>query len=140
MTDPSYAGQIVTFTFPHIGNTGTNPEDDETAAPFARGMVVRWPVTAPSNWRSGEGLADWMARHGRIGISGVDTRRLTRRIRTLGMPHVALAHDPSGRIDAAALVAAARFRGDRGGGSGARGDTGADRAMGRGALALAARL
>jgi len=108
MTDPSYAGQIVTFTFPHIGNTGTTPEDDETAAPFARGMVVRWPVTAPSNWRSGEGLADWMARHGRIGISGVDTRRLTRRIRTLGMPHVALAHDPSGRIDAAALVAAAR--------------------------------
>ena len=108
MTDPSYAGQIVTFTFPHIGNTGTNPEDDETAAPFARGMVVRWPVTGPSNWRNAEGLSAWMARHGRIGIAGVDTRRLTRRIRETGMPHVALAHDPEGEIDAEALIAAAR--------------------------------
>ena len=108
MTDPSYAGQVVTFTFPHIGNVGTNPEDAETAAPHALGMVVRWPVSRPSNWRSVEGLSDWMAAHGRIGIAGVDTRRLTRRIRDLGMPHVALAHDPSGQIDADALVAAAR--------------------------------
>ena len=108
MTDPSYAGQIVTFTFPHIGNTGTTPEDDETALPFARGMVVRWPVTEPSNWRNARGLSDWMATHGCIGIAGIDTRRLTRRIREAGMPHVALAHDPQGRIDTDALIAQAR--------------------------------
>ena len=108
MTDPSYAGQIVTFTFPHIGNTGANREDEETPAPFVHGMVVRWPVTAPSSWRSTEGLPAWMARHGCIGIAGVDTRRLTRRIREAGMPHVALAHDPQGRIDADALIEQAR--------------------------------
>ncbi len=108
MTDPSYAHQIVTFTFPHIGNVGTNPEDDETAEPVARGMVVRWPVTEPSNWRAAEGLSAWLARRGRIGISGVDTRRLTRRIRERGMPHAALAHDPEGRLDPEALIAAAR--------------------------------
>ena len=108
MTDPSYAGQAVTFTFPHIGNTGANAEDEEAPAPVARAMVVRWPVTAPSNWRSAEGLSAWLARHGRVGIAGVDTRRLTRLIRTAGMPHAALAHDPDGRIDADALIAAAR--------------------------------
>ncbi|GMG82807.1 glutamine-hydrolyzing carbamoyl-phosphate synthase small subunit [Paralimibaculum aggregatum] len=108
MTDPSYAHQIVTFTFPHIGNTGTTPEDDEAADPVARGMVVRWPVTEPSNWRAAAHLSDWLASRGRIGISGVDTRRLTRHIRIQGMPHAALAHDPEGRLDAAALVAAAR--------------------------------
>ncbi len=108
MTDPSYAGQVVTFTFPHIGNTGTNPEDDETAAPFAAGMVVRWDPTAPSNWRAAEDLGGWLARHGRIGVGGVDTRRLTRAIRRQGAPHVALAHDPQGRFDIAALVDRAR--------------------------------
>ena len=108
MTDPSYAGQVVTFTFPHIGNTGTNPEDDETAAPVAAGMVVRWDPTAPSNWRAAEDLGGWLARHGRVGIGGVDTRRLTRAIRRQGAPHVALAHEPSGRFDIAALVAHAR--------------------------------
>ncbi len=108
MTDPSYAGQVVTFTFPHIGNTGTNPEDDETAAPVAAGMVVRWDPTAPSNWRAAEDLGGWLARHGRVGIGGVDTRRLTRAIRRQGAPHVALAHDPSGQFDIAALVARAR--------------------------------
>lgn len=108
MTDPSYAGQVVTFTFPHIGNTGTNPEDDETAAPVAAGMVVRWDPTAPSNWRAAEDLGSWLARHGRVGIGGVDTRRLTRAIRRQGAPHVALAHEPSGRFDIAALVARAR--------------------------------
>ncbi len=108
MTDPSYAGQIVTFTFPHIGNTGTNAADEETAAPFAEGMVVKWDPTTASNWRSAEDLGGWLRRHGKIGIGGVDTRRLTRAVRQQGAPHVALAHDPEGRFDIAALVAAAR--------------------------------
>ncbi|WP_170599427.1 glutamine-hydrolyzing carbamoyl-phosphate synthase small subunit [Ruegeria arenilitoris] len=108
MTDPSYAGQIVTFTFPHVGNVGVNPEDDETADPVAAGMVVKWDPTEPSNWRSAERLTDWLARRGRIAIGGVDTRRLTRAIRQQGAPHVALAHDPQGNFDIEALVAAAR--------------------------------
>ncbi|UWQ21077.1 glutamine-hydrolyzing carbamoyl-phosphate synthase small subunit [Jannaschia sp. W003] len=108
MTDPSYAGQVVCFTFPHIGNTGVTPEDDETADPVAAGMVVRWDPTAPSSWRAAEDLGTWLARRGRIGIGGVDTRRLTRAIRQQGAPHVALAHDPEGNFDLEALVAQAR--------------------------------
>ncbi|THD75625.1 glutamine-hydrolyzing carbamoyl-phosphate synthase small subunit [Thalassobius vesicularis] len=108
MTDPSYAGQIVTFTFPHIGNVGVNPDDDETGDPVAEGMVVKWDPTEPSNWRAAERLTDWMARRGRIAIGGVDTRRLTRAIRQAGAPHVALAHDPEGNFDIEALVAKAR--------------------------------
>ncbi len=108
MTDPSYAGQVVTFTFPHIGNTGVNPEDDETADPVAAGMVVKWDPTEPSNWRAAEPLVGWLAKRGRIGIGGLDTRRLTRAIRQQGAPHVALAHDPEGRFDIGALVAKAR--------------------------------
>ncbi len=108
MTDPSYAGQIVTFTFPHIGNTGVNPEDDETADPVAAGMVVKWDPTEPSNWRAAEPLVDWLSKRGRIGIGGLDTRRLTRAIRQQGAPHVALAHDPDGKFDIGALVAKAR--------------------------------
>ncbi|MEO1734192.1 MAG: glutamine-hydrolyzing carbamoyl-phosphate synthase small subunit [Pseudomonadota bacterium] len=108
MTDPSYAGQIVTFTFPHVGNVGVNPQDDETAEPVAAGMVVKWNPTEPSNWRSAEPLTDWMARRGRIAIGGVDTRRLTRAIRQQGAPHVALAHSPDGKFDLERLVAAAR--------------------------------
>ena len=108
MTDPSYAGQIVTFTFPHIGNVGVNPEDDETGDPVAAGMVVKWNPTEPSNWRSVEELKSWLARRGRIAICGVDTRRLTRAIRQQGAPHVALAHDPEGNFDIKALVTAAR--------------------------------
>jgi carbamoyl-phosphate synthase small subunit len=112
MTDPSYAGQIVTFTFPHIGNTGTTDEDDETADPVAEGMVVKWDPTAPSNWRATSDLTSWLLKRGRIGMGGIDTRRLTRAIRQQGAPHVALAHDPEGRFDIGALVAAARaFRG-----------------------------
>jgi carbamoyl-phosphate synthase small subunit len=108
MTDPSYAGQVVTFTFPHIGNVGVNPDDDETAEPVAEGMVVKWDPTTPSNWRAAEELKDWLTRRGRIAIGGVDTRRLTRAIRQQGAPHVALAHDPEGNFDIAALVASAR--------------------------------
>ena len=108
MTDPSYAGQIVTFTFPHIGNTGVTPEDDETGDPVAAGMVVKWDPTEPSNWRATEELSGWMEKRGRIGIGGIDTRRLTRAIRQQGAPHVAIAHDPDGNFDIEALVAAAR--------------------------------
>jgi len=108
MTDPSYAGQIVTFTFPHIGNVGVNSDDDEAALPVAAGIVVKWDPTAPSNWRSAGHLADWLTARGRIGIGGVDTRRLTRAIRRQGAPHVALSHDPEGNFDIAALVARAR--------------------------------
>ncbi len=108
MTDPSYAGQVVTFTFPHIGNTGVTPEDDETAEPVAAGMVVKWDPTEPSNWRATEELTAWLSKKGRIGVGGVDTRRLTRAIRQQGAPHVAIAHDPDGNFDVEALVAAAR--------------------------------
>ncbi len=108
MTDPSYAGQVVTFTFPHIGNVGVNADDDETADPVAAGMVVKWDPTEPSNWRAAENLKPWLARRGRIGIGGIDTRRLTRAIRQQGAPHVALAHDPEGNFDIEALVEAAR--------------------------------
>ncbi|WP_299297487.1 glutamine-hydrolyzing carbamoyl-phosphate synthase small subunit [uncultured Tateyamaria sp.] len=108
MTDPSYAGQVVTFTFPHIGNVGVNPEDDETGDPVASGMVVKWMPTDPSNWRATEHLSGWLAARGRIAIGGVDTRRLTRAIRQAGAPHVALAHNPDGIFDTDALVAAAR--------------------------------
>ncbi|GFE48717.1 carbamoyl-phosphate synthase small chain [Roseobacter cerasinus] len=108
MTDPSYAGQIVTFTFPHIGNVGVNPEDDETGDPVAEGMIVKWMPTDPSNWRAAQGLDAWLAARGRIAMGGVDTRRLTRAIRNAGAPHVALAHDPHGNFDVEALLAAAR--------------------------------
>ena len=108
MTDPSYAGQIVTFTFPHIGNTGVTANDDESADPVASGIVVRWDPTAPSNWRATSDLVTWMERRGRIGIGGVDTRRLTRAIRQQGSPNVVLAHDPDGNFDVPALIARAR--------------------------------
>lgn len=108
MTDPSYAGQIVTFTFPHVGNVGVNPDDDESGDPVAAGIVVKWDPTEPSSWRSAEALDGWMAKRGRIGIGGVDTRRLTRAIRQQGAPHVALSYDPEGNFDIEALVAAAR--------------------------------
>ena len=108
MTDPSYAGQVVTFTFPHIGNTGVNPEDDETADPVAEGMVVKWDPTEPSNWRTTQDLTSWLSSRNRIGVGGIDTRRLTRAIRQQGAPHVALAHDPEGNFYIAALVQKAR--------------------------------
>ena len=108
MTDPSYAGQIITFTFPHIGNVGTNAEDVEADRPHAVGCIVREDVTAPSNFRSLGRFDDWMAANGLIGISGIDTRALTRRIREAGAPTAVIAHAPDGRFDMDELFALAR--------------------------------
>jgi carbamoyl-phosphate synthase small subunit len=108
MTDPSYAGQIITFTFPHIGNVGTNPQDIETTTPAARGCVLSADVTDPSNWRSAQPLHDWLRSHNLVGMTGVDTRRLTRRIRDGGAPNGVIAHAPDGRFDIDALIAEAR--------------------------------
>jgi carbamoyl-phosphate synthase small subunit len=108
MTDPSYAAQIVTFTFPHIGNVGANAEDVESRVEGAVGCVVREDVTEPSNFRSMERFAEWMARNGKIGLSGVDTRALTRRIRLSGAPNAVIAHAADGRFDLEALVERAR--------------------------------
>jgi len=84
ISDPSYAGQIITFTYPHIGNYGTNPTDDESRHPFCRGVIVREPARRRSNWRSDEDLDAYLVRHGVPGIGGIDTRRLTRHIREAG--------------------------------------------------------
>jgi carbamoyl-phosphate synthase small subunit len=108
LTDPSYAGQIVTFTFPHMGNVGTNDEDIEAATPYARGMVMRAPVTDPSSWRSTQHLAAWLEGRGIAAISGVDTRRITRILRESGAQNAALAYLPDGRLDLEALKARAR--------------------------------
>jgi carbamoyl-phosphate synthase small subunit len=108
ITDPSYAGQIVTFTFPHIGNVGANPEDIETMTPAARGLVLRQDITLPSNHRAAQHFDAWLKARALIGISGVDTRHLTRRIRDLGAPNGALCHAPVGVIDTAALSETAR--------------------------------
>ena len=108
MTDPSYAAQIVTFTFPHVGNVGANAEDVESKVEGAVGCVVREDVTEPSSFRSIEKFAEWMARNGKIGLSGVDTRALTRRIRQSGAPNAVIAHAPDGKFDIDALVKRAR--------------------------------
>lgn len=108
MTDPSYAAQIVTFTFPHIGNVGANGEDVESKVEGAVGCVVREDVTLPSNFRSTEKFTEWMAGQGKIGLSGVDTRALTRRIRLSGAPNAVISHEPSGNFDIPALVERAR--------------------------------
>ena len=107
LTDPSYAGQIITFTFPHIGNVGANPNDLESTTPASLGCVLRADVTDPSNYRSQRHLDDWLKSVDLPGLSGVDTRRLTRRIRDLGAPTGVLCHAPDGRIDVAALQAMA---------------------------------
>ena len=103
LTDPSYAGQIITFTFPHIGNVGTNAEDIEATTPAARGLILRAPITEPSNWRATRHLDKWLKSHNLVGISGVDTRALTRRIRDLGAPNGALCHAAGGAGKSAAL-------------------------------------
>ncbi len=107
LTDPSYAGQIITFTFPHIGNVGTNPQDGEADMPAARGLVIRADITTPSNWRSAQHLDGWLKSCRLVGISGIDTRRLTRRIRDVGAPNGVIAHDPRGNFDLEALKAQA---------------------------------
>jgi len=99
MTDPSYAKQAIAFTFPHIGNVGANDEDVEAGEAHALGCLVREVVTEPSNYRSNQGFADWMRKWGRIGIAGVDTRALTKLVRTGGPPTVTIAHSPSGQFD-----------------------------------------
>jgi carbamoyl-phosphate synthase small subunit len=107
LTDPSYAGQIITFTFPHIGNVGTNEDDIETvnaaSNPGVRGCVLRTDITDPANWRATRGLDQWLAARGIVGITGVDTRALTALIRESGMPNGIVAHDPEGAFDVAAL-------------------------------------
>ena len=108
MTDPSFAGQMITFTFPHIGNVGVNPDDVEADAPHALGMIVREAPTEPSNFRAVERLDGWMRRHARIGLAGVDTRALTRRIREGGAPNAAIAHSASGQFDLGFLLDRAR--------------------------------
>jgi carbamoyl-phosphate synthase small subunit len=108
LTDPSYAGQIITFTFPHIGNVGTNSEDLEAATIAARGVVVRQDITAPSSWRATQGLDHWLRARGVPGIAGVDTRALTLRIRDLGPVTGVLAFPADGRFDLPALMARAR--------------------------------
>lgn len=107
LTDPSYAGQLITFTFPHIGNVGTNVEDVETSTTSARGLILRADITDPSNWRSTQHLDGWLKARGLVGLSGVDTRRLTRMIRDGGAPNGVVAHSPDGKFDIDALKARA---------------------------------
>jgi carbamoyl-phosphate synthase small subunit len=104
MTDPSYAAQIVTFTFPHIGNVGVNDEDLEAHVDGAVGCVVREDVTLASSFRAGGKFGEWLARKGKIGLSGIDTRALTRRIRLTGAPNAVIAHSPEGKFDVPALI------------------------------------
>jgi len=112
LTDPSYAGQIITFTFPHIGNVGTNEEDIETvnmaATPGARGVVLHTAITHPSSYRATRHLDQWLKARGVIGLSGLDTRALTGLIRQKGMPNAVIAHAPDGIFDLAALQKQAR--------------------------------
>ena len=112
LTDPSYAGQIITFTFPHIGNVGTNREDTETSnlamRSGVRGCVLRADVTAPSNYRAAEALDAWLKTRGIIALTGVDTRALTARIRERGMPNGVIAHEPAGKFDLDKLTTEAK--------------------------------
>ena len=112
LTDPSYMAQIVAFTFPHVGNTGTNVEDIEqmsgSAETAARGAIFRDVPTPPANWRADSNLETWMSRRGVVGLAGVDTRALTKAIREHGMPHGVIAHDPNGKFDIDALLTKAR--------------------------------
>ncbi len=107
LTDPSYAGQIVTFTFPHIGNVGTNDDDGETinlaASAGVKGLIVKAPVTEPANYRAAKHFDKWLKARGIIGLSGVDTRALTNLIRDKGMPNGVIAHNAKGKFDLKAL-------------------------------------
>jgi carbamoyl-phosphate synthase small subunit len=111
LTDPSYAGQIITFTFPHVGNVGTNEEDVETvnmaASSGVRGVVIHTAITEPASWRATRHLDAWLKARGIVGLAGIDTRALTALIREKGMPNAVIAHDPAGEFDIAALKAKA---------------------------------
>ncbi|WP_439551703.1 glutamine-hydrolyzing carbamoyl-phosphate synthase small subunit [Falsiroseomonas sp.] len=108
LTDPSYAGQTICFTFPHIGNVGANAEDIEAITPAARGLIVKQDVTEASNYRATRHLDDWLKSHGIPGIAGIDTRALTARIRDGGAPNGVLAHPADGVFDIPALLAQAK--------------------------------
>ncbi|MGH6873252.1 MAG: glutamine-hydrolyzing carbamoyl-phosphate synthase small subunit [Rhizomicrobium sp.] len=108
LSDPSYAGQIVAFTFPHIGIVGANSEDIESLTPVVRGLIVRAEANHPSNWRALSGLDRWLKSHNIPAIAGIDTRALTNRIREQGMPHGVVAHAPDGAFDTKALVRSAK--------------------------------
>ena len=108
MTDPSYAGQMITFTFPHIGNVGTNAQDHEAGDAAALGMITRQLPTADANWRSTSSLDSWLKANNLPGIAGIDTRALTRRIRDSGAPAGVICHDPDGNIDTDNLIAMAQ--------------------------------
>ena len=109
LSDPSYAGQIVAFTFPHIGIVGTNDEDIETITPAVRGLVVKADAEHPSNYRNIATLDRWLKKHNIPGLAGIDTRALTNRIRNLGMPHGVIGHaDASGNLDLPALTKLAK--------------------------------
>jgi carbamoyl-phosphate synthase small subunit len=112
LTDPSYAAQIIAFTFPHVGNVGANPDDVEASSPAAdraaRGAVFRAAPTAPSNWRAAGTFSSWLKTRGVIGLSGIDTRALTHRIRDRGMPNGVIAHAADGRFDIPGLIAQAQ--------------------------------
>jgi carbamoyl-phosphate synthase small subunit len=108
LTDPSYAGQIINFTFPHIGNVGTNAEDIETVTPSALGCVLRADITDPSNYRAAQHLDEWLKRHDLPALTGVDTRRITRRVRDGGAPNAVLRYDPERRFDLDDILANAR--------------------------------
>src|SRR6201997_1555345 len=99
LTDPSYAGQIITFTFPHIGNVGTNAEDVEAGSPACRGLVLREAISQPTNWRARLPLDEWLKQHNLTAIAGVDTRHLVSRIRDLGAPKGCLAFTADGSYD-----------------------------------------
>lgn len=104
LTDPSYAGQIITFTFPHIGNVGANMEDIETGKPAARGLVLRTDISDPANWRSVQSLDAWLKANNLVGLGGIDTRALTICIRDKGAPNGVVAHAPDGKFDLPALI------------------------------------
>ncbi|MFW5660329.1 MAG: glutamine-hydrolyzing carbamoyl-phosphate synthase small subunit, partial [Oceanicaulis sp.] len=112
LADPSYAGQIVCFTFPHVGNTGANSQDEEAASELARraatGMVARARLTPPANWRAEQSFEEWLAARGVAAITGVDTRAITRSIREHGMPMAAIHHARDGKLDLDAVRKAAR--------------------------------
>ncbi|MEE8658594.1 Carbamoyl-phosphate synthase small chain [Acetobacteraceae bacterium EV16G] len=108
LTDPSYAGQLVTFTFPHIGNVGTNAEDDEARRVAARGVIVKQDITSPANWRATAPLADWMQAQGLTGLSGIDTRFITHLLREKGPQSAGIFYPQDGIFPIESLLAEVR--------------------------------